>query len=419
MIREIKPKRDIRARLQGPGSKSYTQRALVIAALARGTSVLSGGLIAEDTLFLVVALRSLGVEIAVNSGTITICGTGGALKAPKQDIYLGNNGTALRFLASMATLAAGEVTLTGVARLQERPVGPLIRALRELGAAVHCPVREGFPPLTIKAGGLRGGRVRFADLDSSQYISSLLISAPYARNDIEIQLTGQTVSRPYIALTVDAMKEFGISTLMVDRGYRVLAGQKYQGRTYQIEGDASSASYFFLAAALTGGRVEVANLPAVSLQGDLKFLDILTELGCLVERSGDGTTVYGRELARGDYEVDMGDIPDLVPTLAVLAAFREGKTVITNCAHLKQKESDRLAVLVEELSKMGIVARQTETGLDITGGAPRAATISTHGDHRIAMAFAIAGLALPGMKIDGSESVNKSFPNFWEELERL
>ncbi len=419
MLREIQPKKHIRATLRVPGSKSYTQRALVIAALARGTSILSGALISEDTLLLIDALRSLGVEITNSSGTITVCGTGGALSAPKQDIYLGNNGTALRFLTAMATLASGDVTLNGMARLQERPVGPLIFALRELGAAVHCSVREGFPPLTIKAGGLRGGRITFSDLESSQYISALLISAPYARQDIEIELAGQTVSRPYIALTVAAMKEFGVSPLEREQGYRVAAGQEYRGKPYQIEGDASSASYFFLAAALTGGQVEVTNLPATSLQGDLKFLDILAELGCLVERRGDWATLYGRDLARGDYQIDMGDIPDLVPTVAVLAAFRDGKTMITNCAHLKHKESDRLAVLKEELAKMGISADQTESGLDITGGAPRPATICAHGDHRIAMAFAMAGLSLPGIKIAGSEWVIKSFPTFWEELERL
>ncbi len=418
-MREIKPKKYIRATLRVPGSKSYTQRALAIAALAKGTSVLSGGLISEDTLLLIDALRGLGVEISINSGTITVCGSGGALAAPPHDIYLGNNGTALRFLTTMSTLTSGDVTLTGVARLLERPVGPLVLALRELGVAINYSVREGFPPLTVKAEGLRGGRVRFSDLESSQYISSLLISAPYAQKDIEIELAGQTASRPYIALTVAAMKEFGVNVLEIEQGYRVAAGQRYRGKSCPIEGDASSASYFFLAAALTGGTVEVSNLPVASLQGDLKFLDILTDLGCRVGRKGDAVTVYGRDLACGDYQIDMGDIPDLVPTLAVLAAFRNGQTRITNCAHLKHKESDRLAVLAKELSKMGISARQTASGLDITGGAPRKATICAHGDHRIAMAFAIAGLCLSGMKITGDESVNKSFPNFWEELERL
>ncbi|MDI6726047.1 MAG: 3-phosphoshikimate 1-carboxyvinyltransferase, partial [Smithellaceae bacterium] len=330
-MREIRPKPHLSAKVTLPGSKSYTQRSLVIAALAEGVSVLSGALLSEDTEVMIDALRLLGVKIITGSEGIAVEGTGGAFSSPSQDLYLGNNGTALRFLTTLSCLAADEVNLTGMARLQERPVGPLISALRKLGADIDCPVREGFPPLKIKSGKLRGGRVGFADLESSQYVSSLLLSAPYALEDIEIELSGHTVSRPYIDLTLNAMNDFGVGAEEEKWGYRVAAGQRYKGRAYQVEGDASSASYFFLAAALTCGRMEVANLSPDSLQGDVKFLDILKDMGCFVERKENGVTVHGKKPAQGDYLIDMGDIPDLVPTMAVLAAFRDGKTRITNC----------------------------------------------------------------------------------------
>jgi 3-phosphoshikimate 1-carboxyvinyltransferase len=418
-MHQITPKTGFSFSLSVPGSKSLTQRALVAASLARGTSLLSGALAAEDTDILIAALRSLGIRIEVTSRHICVEGGEGRFIAPDGPLFLGNNGTALRFLTTLACLAQGTVRLAGVARLHERPVAPLVAALRKLGAVIDCPEREGFPPLEIHSARIEGGRVEFADLESSQYISSLLLGAPFARSDVEIILKGHTVSRPYIDLTLAVMRAFGARVQVIDGGYRVGAGDGLQAINYAIEGDASAASYFFLAAALTQSQVEVTNLGADSLQGDLRLLDILSFLGCEIEKSGSGLKVTGKSLIKGDCEFDMGDIPDMVPTVAVLSAFRQGKTRIVNTAHLKHKESDRLAVLAMELAKMQVPVCPLETGLEIEGGAPRGATINSHGDHRIAMAFAIAGLRLPGMAIEGGMCVQKSYPLFWEELAKI
>ncbi len=418
-MKEVKPKRDICARVKLPGSKSYTQRAMAIAALAEGESILEGALIAEDTGYLGCALTKLGAGITCAGDTMTISGNGGRISNPREELFLGNNGTALRFLTSLVCLGRGRYTLTGSPRLKERPVGPLQEALRNLGVSVESLEKPGFPPVIVEAAGLPGGRVTFGPVESSQYLSSLLIAAPYARAEVEIGFSEGQVSRPYLDLTGEVMEAFGVPVERKNGLYRVPAGQGYKGRHYKIEPDLSGASYFFLAAALTCGQVTVEGVNPRSLQGDRRFLRLLGDWGCQVQESDRQVTVRGNVLAGGDYLIDMGDIPDLVPTVAVLAAFRRGRTIIANAAHLRHKESNRLAALAGELSRMGIRARETGDGLEITGGTPEGAAIETYGDHRLAMAFAVAGLVVPGIRIKGGECVNKSFPDFWEELERL
>ena len=280
--------------------------------------------------------------------------------------------------------------------------------------------RNGYPPVKIDAEGLKGGNVAFADVESSQYISSLLIGAPYAEGDIEIALTGRTVSQPYIDMTMDVMGHFGAE--VITRGkklFNVRSGRHYRGRRYIIEGDASSASYFFLAAALCRGRVKVVNMNPASLQGDINILGIMESLGCSVVRGDQWVEVTGGPLHEGDVLFDMGNMPDMVPTLAVLAAFRQGQTIITNVSHLRVKESDRIAALVNELRRIGVDAKETADGLIVAGGKPHGAHIETYNDHRIAMSFAIAGLAVPGITIKDRHCVGKSFPGFWDELSRL
>jgi 3-phosphoshikimate 1-carboxyvinyltransferase len=333
-------------------------------------------------------------------------------------ILLGNNGTALRFLTTLASLGKGEYILDGSSRLRERPLRPLLDALKILG--VESQSRDGYPPVKIDAEGLKGGSVAFADVESSQYISSLLIGAPYAGGDIEIALTGRTVSQPYIDMTVDVMGHFGAE--VITRGkklFNVRSGRHYRGQRYIIEGDASSASYFFLAAALCRGRVKVVNINPASLQGDINILGIMEKLGCSVVRGDAWVEVAGGPLHEGDVLFDMGNMPDMVPTLAVLAAFRQGQTIITNVSHLRVKESDRIAALVNELKRIGVAAKETVDGLIIAGGKPHGACIETYNDHRIAMSFAMAGLAVPGIRIGDRHCVGKSFPGFWDELSRL
>jgi 3-phosphoshikimate 1-carboxyvinyltransferase len=415
---EIKPVRDLNATVEVPGSKSYTQRALVVACLAEGKSMLSNALISEDTRYLVEALRFLGAEIVISGSDVMVAGTNGNIHNPGRVIMLGNNGTALRFLTTLASLGKGEYVLDGSSRLRERPLGPLLDALKILG--VQFQSRNGYPPVKIVAGGLKGGKVAFADVESSQYISSLLIGAPYAAGDIGIALAGRIVSKPYINMTMDVMERFGAEVITrEEKLFNVRSGRWYRGQRYIIEGDASSASYFFLAAALCRGRVRVVNINPASLQGDINILGIMETLGCSVVRGDHWVEVAGGPLHGGDVLIDMGNMPDMVPTLAVLAAFREGQTVITNASHLRVKESDRIAALVSELRNIGVDARETADGLIVVGGKPHGAHIETYNDHRIAMSFAVAGLAVPGITIKDRHCVVKSFPGFWDELSRL
>lgn len=417
---EIYPAGPLKAAVSVPGSKSYTQRALVAAALAAGTSRLRNSLFSEDTRYLMTALGDLGTGIRVEGDDLLVTGTGGRIAALGKELFVGNNGTALRFLTALACLGTATTVVTGEPRLRERPVLPLIEALESLGVAVYTRDGKGYPPVRIDASGLRGGQVAFRDADSSQYISALLLSAPYAQEDVRVRLEGRTVSQPYIDMTLEVMRAFGaIVTSEGDRQYHVPGKQSYQCREYAVEGDASSASYFFLAAALCRGAVTVTNMNPRSCQGDLRLLDFLEQLGCAVRRGDSWIEVTGRELPEGEYYFDMGDMPDMAPTMAVLSAFRPGRTVIGNCAHLRLKESDRIASLVTELNRIGVGARETPDGLVIDGGRPRGAQIETYNDHRIAMSFAAAGLAAPGMRIVNEQCVNKSFPGFWDALGRL
>ena len=417
---EIRPAKHLDATVKIPGSKSYTQRALIIGALAEGKSFLRNGLLSEDTEYLMEALRSLGSEILIEDGDMVIGGTGGTVRNPRREIYLGNNGTAMRFLTSLVSLGKGMFILSGDPRLCERPINPLLDALKILGVDVRSKNKQGYPPVVVHAKGLRGGRVTLADIESSQYVSSLLICAPYAERDTVIVLQGHIPSLPYIHMTIEVMKAFGVEVIReTPNRYSVTSGQRYEGKRYRIEGDISSASYFFLAAALCKGRVRVQNLTPRTLQGDIKVLQIMARVGCTVIRGEHWVEVVGGELTPGEYVFDLGDMPDMVPTLSVLAASRPGRTVITNVSHLRTKESNRLEALVNELKKTGVRAEEREDGLTIDGNRPHGAEIETYNDHRIAMSFAILGLRTPGVKIKDKNCVKKSFPGFWEELKKL
>ena len=417
---EIRPLARVNAELQVPGSKSYSQRALVIASLADGKSILRNTLVSEDTHHLVEALRLLGAGIVASDRDMIVTGTGGRIGNPGKDLFLGNNGTAMRFLVGVAALASGDITLTGDPRLCERPLQPLLEAIGGLGVPSTCRRNGGFPPVTVHGGALHGGRVLFRDIESSQYVSSILIAAPYAAGDVEVQISGSSVSRPYVEMTLATMKTFGVP--VEKRGenlFAVTGRQRYRGCRYLVEGDLSSASYFFLAAALCGGSVRVTNTNFWTHQGDVRFLRYLKELGCGVAATDHWIEVSGGKLPAGDFSASMEDLPDMVPTMAVLAALRPGRTIIRNVAHLRLKESNRLEALVRELAKTGIRAEETGDGLVITGGTPRGAEIETYNDHRIAMSFAVLGLCAPGMRIRNPGCVGKSFPGFWDEFEKL
>ncbi|MBN2568381.1 MAG: 3-phosphoshikimate 1-carboxyvinyltransferase, partial [Deltaproteobacteria bacterium] len=308
----IKPLKKLDATVRIPGSKSLTQRALVIASLAEGRSCLHNALISEDTNHLIKALRLFGISILITEEGIVVEKTKDRLHNPGETIYLGNNGTSLRFLTSLAALATGEVSIDGGDRLRERPLGPIMEALRSLGVRCRSLRNEGYPPVAIKGGGINGGRVIFNNSQSSQYISSLLIVAPCAKGTVEIGLRGETLSMPYIHMTIDVMNRFGVEVLRHgETGYTVRAPQAYRGQTYTVESDLSNASYFFLAAALCKGRVIVPDINPDTIQGDIKVLEIIEKMGSSVTISKNCVDVIGKELVRGDMEFDMASMPDM------------------------------------------------------------------------------------------------------------
>ena len=410
--------KELSAIVRVPGSKSLTQRALVAAALARDNSFIGNALVSEDTLYLIDGLRALGANILSAFGGFFVSGTAGEIANNGKELFLGNNGTALRFLTALACLGKGKYVLTGEKRLCERPVGALVEALQNLGVDISC--RNNFPPVEIKADGLTGGKIILQDIESSQYVSALLLCAPYTKKGMDLTLQGDVVSAPYIDLTISVMSDFGAKINQTSKHeYHVTAGKIYRGCEYYVEGDASSASYFFLAAALLKKPIRVSGISRKSKQGDIRLLNILEELGCKVRSSEDWVEVAGADLACGNFTFDLNDMPDMVPTLALLSAFRQGQTVISNVPHLRIKESNRLAALVTELNRIGIEARETPDGLIIQGGVPMPAKIETYNDHRMAMSFAVAGLVVSGIEINDKKCVDKSFPQFWQELKKI
>lgn len=409
---------EVSATVHVPGSKSLTQRALVAAALAQNNSFISNALVSRDTTYLIEGLRTLGAQIVSMEDGFNISGTAGKIINTGKELFLGNNGTALRFLTALVCLGSGKYVLTGEKRLCERPVGALADALKEMG--VDILTHKNCPPVQINANGLNGGKIILQDIESSQYVSALLLCAPYTKKGMELTLQGGVVSTPYIDLTIAVMRAFGAEITRTGKyEYHVTAGEIYQGRKYLVEGDASSASYFFLAAMLLRKTIRVTGINRQSKQGDMHLLSVLEELGCKVKSEESWVEVSGNHLAEGDFTFDLNDMPDMVPTLAVLAAFRKGRTVISNVAHLRIKESNRLAALVAELNRTGIEAREMPDGLVIQGGKMRPAKIETYNDHRMAMSFAIAGLVAGGIEISDKKCVDKSFPTFWEELRKI
>lgn len=421
-MKEIKTRSAIDAVVRIPGSKSLTHRAVIAAGLASGKSHIKNALSCEDTLYTISALEELGAEISINGEDITISGTGGEfLHSPiRKEIFLGNSGTSYRLLLSTVALASGEFVLTGVPRMHKRPIGDLVSALSTLGVEATYMERDEFPPVLIKARGIRGGRVAIGGDKSSQYVSSLLLAGPYSDKGIEIDVTGSLVSKPYVDLTLDVMEMFGIQ--VERKGYsffRVPPGQGYSPRRFNVEGDASSASYFWAAAAITGGTIVTENIyPQKTRQGDIELLHVFEEMGCRVERQADHVVVHGGALS--GLEADMGAMPDMVPTLAAVALFADGKTIIRNVPHLRHKESDRLSSVATEWNRLGGRVEELPDGLIIHGGSPLiGTTMDPHDDHRIAMSLAVVGLRVPGIKIQNEDCVDKSFTQFWHMWDEI
>ena len=415
---EIKPHRIGRCRIQVPGSKSYTHRILIASALSDGNCTVRRPLRSQDTLLTLSALEKMGVGVRDQGQTIEVEGLCGRLKPCKEPIYLANSGTSMRLLTGVATLGEGTYTLTGTPRMYHRPIGHLLEALNELNIEAHSVDKNDCPPVKVPGGQASGGSVAINCSVSSQFLSSLLLMAPCTEKGLSITVSHGPVSRPYIDMTVDILRRFGIRVHR--EGYTrfdVDGGQTYRSGDYTVEPDASQAGYFWGAAAITGGSVMVDGVSEKYSQGDVGLARVFEQMGCRVDYGLDGITVTGGDLQA--VSVDMADMPDMVPTLAVVAAFANGTTVIENVAHLKAKESDRLASTCAELKKMGIAAIAENDRLLVTGGTPHGAQIETYDDHRIAMSFAMAGLVTPGVKILEPHCVEKSFPNFWEVWKEL
>ncbi len=400
-----------------PGSRSQTNRALACAALAEGSSRLRGWLASEDTDAMREGLERLGVAIRVEGEELVIRGVGGSFAIPLRPLDCRLSGTTIRFLTACAALVPGRVVLDGVARMRERPIQELADALATLGVPVRTVA--GCPPVTVQGGSFRGGRVTLDASRSSQFVSALLLVAPAAPEGVEIT-TGPIVSRWFVDMTVDVMAAFGVSVDRPGPGeFRVKPGQRYRARSYSIEPDAMSASYFFAAAAVTGGRVRVEGLTPASSQGDVRVVEVLERMGCTVERGTRSLSVKGPRYLHG-VDQDLNAMPDMALTLAVVACFARGPSRLRQIGHLRVKESDRMAALEAELSRLGARVTVSDTDLVIEPPAQvRAARVRTYDDHRMAMSFAVAGLRVPGIVIENPGCVAKTFPDFFERLRAL
>jgi 3-phosphoshikimate 1-carboxyvinyltransferase len=410
-----------------PGSKSITNRALVIAALARGTSRLKNVLLADDTRIMLDSLRQLGIEIEVDeeSRFADVRGRAGKLDTKPAALHCGNSGTTMRFCTALVALGHGTYRLDGIARMQERPIGRLVEPLRNQGSEIVYLDQEGYPPIEIKGHGLSGGRIILESPESSQMLSALLMVAPYAGRDSTIEVAGVLPSLPYVTMTTRLMQRFGVEVTeeldslaprWVSKG-----SQAYAAADLTIEPDASNATYFLGAAAVAGGRVTVDGLGTDSIQGDAKFVDVLERMGCHIEREPWRLSVRGPSQGKlHGIDVDLNDMPDTVQTLAVVALFADGPTVIRNVESLRVKETDRLVALKRELTKLGAIVDESAAGLVIQPPSRiEAVAIDTYADHRMAMSFALAGLRGHGVVINDTGCCAKTFPDFFERFEHM
>ena len=385
---------------------------------------LTGALQSEDTEVMIDCLRRLGWRVTENWDrhelTVERIDTHNELKIPKQnaELFVGNSGTTIRFLTAMLALGTGLYRLDGIPRMRERPIGDLLDALNQLGVDARSEADTGCPPVVLEAKGLHGGKVAVRADKSSQFLSGLLLALPFADAETTVIIEGPLVSEPYIAMTLSLLRQCGLEVIASEDGrtYRVPGNQHFAGGEIAIEPDASSASYWFAAAAITGGRVTVANLNRESLQGDVAFVDCLDKMGCRVETCDQGITVYGKPLHGID--VDMNAISDTVMTLGVVAIYADGPTTIRNVAHIRHKETDRLSALATELRRLGIQVEETEDSITIIPGVVQPAAVETYNDHRMAMSLALAGLKSPGVTIKNPGCVIKTYPGYWKDFDR-
>lgn len=403
--------------IQIPGSKSYTNRALIMAALTKGSVVIHNPLFSDDTEAMIECLKTLGISLEVTDNTIVVHGDISSIEEREYELFARDSGTTIRFMLALCCVMPGIQILKGSPRLQQRPIGELVEGLRQLGATIEYLESEGQAPLRVVSSSLDKNNVTMKGDISSQFFSALLMIAP-AVGEVIIHVEGNQISRPYIDMTIDSMRQCGV--LVKNNNYltyTVPANQHYSVLNYTVEGDFSTAGYFLAIAALTGSTIRLENLNPRSKQADRELVETLEELGSSIQREQHALTITGRMIPNID--IEMQDFPDQVQTVAVLAAFAKGKTIIRGVQSLRVKETERVLALQNELSAMGIRTKSTFDTLTIFGGTPHGAEINTYNDHRMAMSFAVAGLVIPEMVISNPDVVHKTVPAFWDMLASL
>ncbi|ABI71971.1 3-phosphoshikimate 1-carboxyvinyltransferase [Shewanella frigidimarina] len=419
----LNPINCINGEINIPGSKSISNRVLLLATLARGSTTLTNLLDSDDIRYMLASLKQLGIQYTLSEDK-TECvveGNEGPISsASVQSLFLGNAGTAMRPLCAALTLGQGEFTLTGEPRMEERPIGDLVDALRQLGADVTYLKNDGFPPLTINATGLNGGDVEIAGDLSSQFLTALLMVAPLTKDSVNIKIKGELVSKPYIDITIALMKQFGVEVINHQyQRFEIKAGQHYvsPGKVL-VEGDASSASYFLAAGAIKGGEVKVTGVGRLSIQGDVKFADALAQMGADIEWGDD--YIIARKSTLTAIEMDMNHIPDAAMTIATAALFATGTTKLTNIYNWRIKETDRLAAMATELRKVGAIVEEGHDYITITPPAElNTAAIDTYNDHRMAMCFSMMAFADCGITINDPDCTSKTFPDYFAQFTQL
>ena len=409
------------ARVALPGSKSITNRAMLLAAMARGRSVIDAALLSDDTRYMAEALRALGFNVETDAalGRISIDGQGGAIPSAGADLFVGGAGTAMRFLVPLLTLGRGRYRIDGNQRMRQRPIAPLVTAMQRLGATVYSERDNRCPPVVIECGrgDFAGGVTTIDARESSQFVSAMLMPAALWPRGLTLTVVGDA-ARPFIDMTLALMNSWGAHSSSTGDTITVPGGQSYRARRFIVEPDASAASYFAAAAALCGGSVTLERLSRDSVQGDIAFLEVLERMGARVAWNKDNITVTGGATLAG-VDLAMTAMPDTVATLAAIAPFASSPTRIRGVAFIRHHESDRIRALAAELRRIGAGVEEFEDGLAITPAKLRPASIETYDDHRIAMSFAIAGLKLAGVRIRNPGCVAKTFPDFFKRLAAL
>ena len=416
---EIQPlPHSVNASITPPGSKSLTNRALMIAAMTAGKSTLTGALDSDDTIAMLDSLQRLGVEASHDaaSATMTVEGVGGNFPNKTAELFIGNSGTSIRFLTAMLGFAGGKYKLDGIERMHERPIGPLVDAIQNLGGGIAALSPNNCPPVQIDGQAILGGEVTLSGSLSSQYLSGLLMASPLAQETVALQIDGPLISKPYVQMTCEVMKAFGVQVDADETANRFVipAGQQYKATDYAIEPDASAASYFWAVPAILGGKATIHGLTEDALQGDVGFVRCLEKMGCDVGFSKNSISVSGP--AKHGINIDMADVSDTVQTLSAVALFVDGPTTVTNVAHNRVKETDRIGNLAIELRKFGVQVDEHPDGLTIHPAPLNGATIETYDDHRMAMSLSLVGLKQPGVEILNPGCVSKTYPNFFADL---